>query len=580
VARLVWLLPLLLGCSDATPSEEVGSGPQAIPGGASPLYVFLFAHHYGGTGGFYAETDKIQSIGNACIERGITDKCTLFFDGILVQELERKAPDFQDWIRLHRFPVGYHGNDIHGPYPIIVDFSEWTSGRSGEKNRVVQTGDSWDQAVDALRARYSGKLSGYQIGADGYIDRSGSGMRIDDAAQGGISAVRSYIGRDPEIITGSALYQPAAGEALRTLSDFTVYQDSGAFQYKHAKRVPDGDALSAAVEGYLGSETTVFWYMGRLAFKGSVGTVLPRWGDPVAFSGGGGKGGKAGKGGGFLSADAQGSGPMGRSSGKAGKSGKFSGKSGKRGKRGGQGARGAGVQSSGASAGGDALKQTLAGISRKYTQMVSMSIDSTPEEITAALDLLGSTENVQFVTAEGLLELMAEPDVSADPAATAAALLDGWRDGPPDSVTVNETPLSLTDAFQILAGALEGNNSTSASSTLGPIGEPGALVNATGTVTAEQVTAAAAGARAAAASGQLPLNVEVGGKQVGFHQYLHLMAQATGSGRGSAKLDIPRTDHAPQFARWLSDAMRRENAASNFWMECQYWTVKAVDWKQ
>ena len=159
--------------------------------------------------------------------------------------------------------------------------------------------------------------------------------------------------------------------------------------------------------------------------------------------------------------------------------------------------------------------------------------------------------------------------------------MEGWQEAPPDFVEVGELPLSLADAFVALATGFVKAGPAQAWPVLGPVGKPGELVSAVGSVTAAEVVEAATqvGASLLAArdeKGRLPLNIQVGSQQVGFHQFLHLMATATlGS---SGEIVIPDTDHAPPFARWLTTAMKRPNARSNFWMQCQYWTIKPVVW--
>jgi len=298
----VWWLALFLvgGCSSEDLVEEVGEpaesavtrtvvdpGPAAAlptiedvapvaPDGIAPIHVFLFGHHYNGAGGYYAQPDELRRLAQVCIDEGLEADCTLFMDGLLVAHLRSLDPSLVPWLAAHEFPIGYHGEDVHGPYPFQADFSEML-GQSGVDRRTVRAGDDFEAAVERLRARYSGKMVDAQIGADGYLNRRLSSP-VDPSVSGGIDLVARALGRDVEAISGNALFQPAITPAFEALTRFTLFQDAGPFSHKFAGRVQESDALIQQVKAFLGPEHTLFWYMGHLALKGTAEKTLPGWG--------------------------------------------------------------------------------------------------------------------------------------------------------------------------------------------------------------------------------------------------------------------------------------------------------------
>ena len=226
---------------------------------------------------------------------------------------------------------------------------------------------------------------------------------------------------------------------------------------------------------------------------------------------------------------------------------------------------------------GAELLASLAALDLSHSLVVTYNMTGEPADLRHALAAMRDMENLSFVSAADLVTLVDAPTVRVEPGAVARSVLDDWRQGPPDFVEVDGTPLSLADAFVALAKGFSGDGAVQVSPVLGPLGDPGDLVQAAGHVSAGEVLAAGIEVAASLSGGALPLNVRVGSAEVGFHQFLYLMAKATITPTG--QLQIPDADHAPPFARWLTTAMRRPNQASNFWVECQYWTIKPVVWR-
>jgi hypothetical protein len=109
-------------------------GQEAPLGGARPVYIMLYMHHYIGGGGFYPTAQDFRAF--AELTQKYQVPATFFFDGILVERLQKEDPTIFNRLKV---PLGYHGEETHGPPPVV-------GGRSG----CVGYGKSWNEAVQAV----------------------------------------------------------------------------------------------------------------------------------------------------------------------------------------------------------------------------------------------------------------------------------------------------------------------------------------------------------------------------------------------------------------------------------------------
>ncbi|MCK6506020.1 hypothetical protein L6R53_21995 [Myxococcota bacterium] len=577
----------LPAASDASP----GAGRAAS--GQPPLYVVLYTHHYLGLGGYYPSAAQVRAVAEACVEADMAADCVLHFDGILVEKLSAEDPTLDDYVRDHDFPIGYHGEEAHGPYPVVVTVQQLNLGKDSlPEQSIVQAGASFDQAVDLIHHRYTHGYSGPRLDAQGYLSRQSGGQSSE--RPGGIARVEDWTGADPQILPGHALFQPAATLAFQREADIALLQAAGPFA-PHFLKGTRNPELAERVAAFLGQPDTLFWYMGQLAEKASEHSSLPMWSAASLVQ-------RAGKGGvdgrmwlgphllptalldGFRAAWAQA--PAARPPKKQAldgarptRQGPGRGEGTARDGRSNQEIKQQVLAGQGAAAAGEEVRRVAADQDRSRGRMVSMKIDGSKDEVAAALAFLrqwADREGVQLVSPRELRERVAPSRVQVEAKAAAAAVLASWSAGPADSLVVGGQPLSQADAFEVMARHLAGEGDRiSTTDVLGPMGAASSLPQGRGTVTVEQVRLAA---RAAARAIEdhphhaMPVHVEVGGQAVGFHQLHWLMAQVIA--RGATSLELPQAEYAPPFAGWLADRLGRSNPDSAFWMECQYWTIK------
>lgn len=568
------------------PTPSLGGGTS----GKAPVYLFLFTHHYLGLGGYYPDADEVRAVAEACVEADLAEHCTLFFDGLLVDKLKTRDPTLKDYVREHGFPIGYHGEESHGPYPIVVSVDHL--GPARKVDEVVREGWDFDEAVNAIQYRYCHGFEGCEFGPTGYLVRP-EGGETDKSVTGGIRLVRSWFGKEIGVMPGHALFQPAATFAFQNETDLKLLQGAGVFAPHFLSMTKDA-ALIERTEAFLGEGTTLFWYMGQLAEKGTQKTMMPMWSTESLAPRGGGAAGPNAQG--YLGphllqfgaqalglelpgalAQAQQRPPRG----KVPPRGKRPGlppdapedpADAKRGRHGGPP--------------GAEVAQTFAALDRTVPQVVTFKIDGAKDEVHDALawveETTRSDRKVELVTASELHDKVKPAQVTLDADATAQAVLKYWSGGPPDFLLVDGGYASLTDAFEVMARHLAGGGKRiETTGVIAPTGRYRDRVSGSGTVTGAQVKAAAAGVVKAMDGDKyraVPLAVTVGKTRVGFHQYLQLMAQAIAQGDG-AKLTVAEAQYAPPYARFLAGKLGRENEDQTFWMETQFWTIKPVTWK-
>ncbi len=566
--------------------EGRGRSPRQAPatgsGDKAPLYVLFFTHHYRGMGGYYPTAEEVRGVAEACVDQDMAQYCTLFFDGLLVQRLQKEDPDLPAYVRDHGFPIAYHGEEAHGPYPVVVSVAQMGQ-RSMVSPQVEERSWTFSQAVDSLRARYTHGYADPQWGSDGYLLR-GSGGTSDTAAEGGISLVRDWFGQEISMMPGHLLFQPAAAFAFDVGKEpVKLFQGAGPFAPHFLKNTRNTELIQQT-QAYLGPDTNLIWFMGRVVEKGRIETQIPMWSTEgfhmpenrgngpgsSARQRGGGEGFRGGRG-----AGAQGQRPPRRPGGGATD----------RVPRANTAARGGGGRTVELPPGQEA-QQVFASLDRSHPQLVQVKIDGSRERTSEALAWYKAQRDadptIVFVNATTLMDHLQPADVELSPTAVASAVMAAWTSGPPDTLEVDGAPISLADSFEVMARHLAGGGDRiQTSSVIGPVGQASDLVTASGTVTADAVRAAAPAVVAAIDQSPwhaMPTTVNVDGTAVGFHQYEWLMADVI-AGKAGKKIDLPAVGYSPAYASYLGSTLSDNPPDLNFRMQAQYWTVKPVRWR-
>ena len=271
-------LTLWLACSSTTrtptPAKQAPAAdeeaPQANPSTA-PVYFWLYSHHYGGKGGYYATVDEIGMVADACERHDVEEQCTLFLDGITIEERLQGQDDFVASLKRRGFSIGYHGEDVHGPYPIIEPYAGLTE--TPADTRLTTSGQSFDQAAALVEERLSHSIEGVQLRSGSVVRNAGGST---GRGVGGLKAVRELVDRDVDVVSAHGLFFPPAGVALRRLNTAVIGQDTGPFA-EHFRRGISDTSLNDAVEAYLGWDTTLMWHMGELTLRTLASNVLPAW---------------------------------------------------------------------------------------------------------------------------------------------------------------------------------------------------------------------------------------------------------------------------------------------------------------
>ncbi len=261
------------------PGGREGQGPRGKgrvpvddgPRGDAPVYFLVFSHHYHGRGGYYGTAAEVRTVLHAAQKAGQAKALTMFFDGILLERLENEDPTLIPEVRASGAAIGFHGEDAHGPYPIIGGGED--AGADGRS--IVTPGMSFGEAVGQIQRRYSHQLDGVQIAEDGYIERHVPGT-LDETERGGVSKVLATFG-DVQYMGGSGLSCPPAAFALRSLAPgMRMWQGGGPFASHYLSKADD-PAMITTVQNFLGKDTQAFWYLGVPAMRHSANTSPPHW---------------------------------------------------------------------------------------------------------------------------------------------------------------------------------------------------------------------------------------------------------------------------------------------------------------
>jgi hypothetical protein len=110
------------------------------------VYIFISGHHYakGPLVGDYPDPQHLRDFVE--ILKRYEVKGTFLLDGIFVEEIEKRDPSFFGYLNELGMPIGYHGDETHGP----LSFREITENKRW--NEVVKA------TVDRLSYRIDYKI--------------------------------------------------------------------------------------------------------------------------------------------------------------------------------------------------------------------------------------------------------------------------------------------------------------------------------------------------------------------------------------------------------------------------------------
>ncbi|HCE46932.1 MAG TPA: hypothetical protein DET40_25580 [Lentisphaeria bacterium] len=234
-----------------------------------PVFILPFTHHYAGPGGYYATAAEVRK--TAAVFHELNIPGVLFFDGILVERLAREDPaifkDINEW----KLPLGYHGEETHGPYPVPCDLAveaydlKEAQGYNGQVS--LNTGKTWDEAVQQVIDRYTHHLP-WRIDEKTRMLERKEPATHDNSKLGGLALVQKTFGRDVSMMPSHALESAPEGYAFRKMSTFSFDQPAMPTA-AHALRIFRIQDLEEKAMGIAGDKTGAFWFMGRLTCKGA-----------------------------------------------------------------------------------------------------------------------------------------------------------------------------------------------------------------------------------------------------------------------------------------------------------------------
>ncbi len=250
-------LLLLTACPVEDPSTSVPEGwfydSECGDSGDAPLWFFLFGHHYGGPGGFYPTTEMYLEMLDALEDMGVADQSHFFFDGISVDLLQQEDPMGLLRGRLLTAGVGfgYHGEEIHGPGPTILDMTQ---------------GIGWQETEDLIASRYTTQIT-YALDPVSRLIDPDYGDDLLSGASGGVQLVKDYFGTTLDVMPNHGMPSPPTGLSLRAINDFPFFQGANflAWHWYRDQGLPSeyGDPAW----NYFGRDIYLLWHMGRLTFK-------------------------------------------------------------------------------------------------------------------------------------------------------------------------------------------------------------------------------------------------------------------------------------------------------------------------
>gem|GEM_PF-1385728 len=239
----------------------------ALSTGGMPVFIWPFVHHYNGPGGYYAPAAEVRATAEFFAKHKLPG--TLFFDGILVDRLVREDPGLIDQINRWGLPLGYHGEETHGPYPVPTDLAAEAYGLKEAQGYAgpwsLITGLDWNLAVSKTQERYShGIVHSIDPQTNRILRQQGATL---PQTMGGLALVQKAFGRDVSAIPSHALESAPTGFAFRKMSRFILDQPAMPTA-SHALKIFGIGELSQRAMSIAGSNVSIFWHMGRLTTKG------------------------------------------------------------------------------------------------------------------------------------------------------------------------------------------------------------------------------------------------------------------------------------------------------------------------
>lgn len=246
-------------------------GSSAIGQDVAPrkLYVHVFMHHYVGGGGSYPSAQDLRAF--ADLTQKYRVPATFFFDGILVERLQEEDPTIFEHLNRLKVPLGYHGEESHGPYPVSTCLLDGRLPPPLTRPVSIESsltyGRPWNEGVEAVLQRYSHRIVPGPVNPDTKQMDMSQDRPSDLTRIGGLALVRKAFGRDVSIIIAHSIESAPAGYAFQQMSGFLLEQPSA--PTVGAYGVMGGTPPELIEQGLsiAGAGNDFFWFMNRLNYK-------------------------------------------------------------------------------------------------------------------------------------------------------------------------------------------------------------------------------------------------------------------------------------------------------------------------
>ncbi len=496
--------------------DRPGANPSFFDGPNKPVFVLAFTHHYEGPGGYYPTAAEVRRMGRFFVDNGIPG--TLFFDGILIERLQREDPTILPQVREWGLPLGYHGEETHGPYPVASELlGEVYTLHEAQGYRgpwSLTTGKDWNTAVALVEERYS-HARPYRLDESARMLDRRQPSETDRSRVGGLKLVQQAFGKDVSMLTSHGLESAPEGYAFRRMSRFGLDQPAVPIAL-HALRIFRIGETADGIMRIAGEDESLFWYMGRLTCKGDeAGEAGYRFG-PLRHT--------------LETLDRR------------------------------------------------RPRLLLMGFSKVEEQEGARTARYLEEEFFPANPgsgwVTGDTLADRFEPEKGFAPSTQDVEVLA------RALTQSWKDRPPDLVAVGGRVYSLCDAFEALARNLANRPAGSDLRTLyGPVLEDDKPLLARETAFTVEAIRAAASSVVRALDGVagdrfVPATVSVGGAKLNSAEFLQAMAGAVLAAGPAESVTAPPSRVFPPYADLLQEVFKPRAAQPLCYTKGQLWTVK------
>jgi len=498
--------------------EPSGRGAVSAGGARQPVFLMAFTHHYEGPGGYYPAAAEVRRMGEFFVRNGIPG--TLFFDGILVERLQQEDPSILQQVREWGLPLGYHGEETHGPYPVASELlGEVYTLREAQGYRgpwSLTTGKGWADAVALVEERYS-HARPYRIDESTRMLDRHQPSETDRARVGGLKLVQQVLGKDVSMLTSHGLESAPEGYAFRRMSNFGLDQPAVPIAL-HALRIFRIGETADEIMKIAGGDESIFWCMGRLTCKGDeVGEAGYRFG-PLRHK--------------LETLDRR------------------------------------------------RPRLLLMGFSKVEEQEGSQTARYLKEEFFPANPgsgwVTGDTLADHFELEKGYRPF------AQDVSALARALVENWAGRPPDLVAVGERVYSLCDAFEALARSLAADQPgapVELHALYGPVLEDDQpLLSRETSFATEAIRAAAASVvrdlDGATGDRFVPATVSVGAVKLNSGEFMRAMAGALRSAGTQDTVPVAPSRAFPPYADLLQEVFKPRAVQPLCYTKGQLWTVK------